>query len=112
MSIKVARRNEMSKMARLISGFILALGAISSVQAQVTVDVAKITCDQLTGFDVKDPRDTAIWLSGYYHGKHSNPVLDIQEFRKDARKLWDYCIRNPKISVMNAIETLLKPDSK
>jgi len=102
----------MSKMARLISGLILASGAISLVQAQVTVDVAKITCDQLTGFNVKDPRDTAIWLSGYYHGKHSNPVFDVQEFQKEARKLWDYCIRNPNISVMNAIETLFKSESK
>ena len=102
----------MSKMVRLISGFMLALGAISLAQAQITVDVAKITCDQLTGFDVKDPRETAIWLSGYYHGKRGNTVLDIQGFQRDSRKLWDYCIRNPKISVMNAIETLLKPDSK
>ena len=102
----------MSKMARLIFGFTLALGAISLAQAQITVDVAKITCDQLTGFDVKDPRDTAIWLSGYYHGKRGNAVLDIQEFQRDSRKLWNHCIRNPKISVMNAIETLFEPDKR
>jgi acid stress chaperone HdeB len=102
----------MSKVARLISGFTLALAAISLAQAQTTVDVAKITCDQLTGFDVKDPRDTAIWLSGYYHGKHGNAVLDIQAFRRDERKLWNHCIRNPKISVMNAIETLFETDRR
>jgi acid stress chaperone HdeB len=87
----------------------LVLAAISLAQAQTTVDAAKITCDQLTGFNVKDPRETAIWLSGYYHGKSGNTVFDVQGFQRDSRKLWDYCIRNPNVSVMNAIEKMLKP---
>ncbi len=102
----------MSKMIRLISGSILAFGAVSIARAQVTLDVAKITCDQFTGYKITDPQNIAIWLSGYYNGKRGNTVLDTQGLQANAKKLQEYCIRNPQIPVMNAVETLLKPDSR
>jgi hypothetical protein len=41
----------------------------SGAGAQVTIDVAKITCDQFTLYKVTDPQNIAMWLSGYYHGR-------------------------------------------
>ena len=102
----------MSKMLSLISGSMLAFEAISIARAQITLDVAKITCDQFTSFKVADPQNIAIWLSGFYNGKRDNTVLDTQGLKGNAKKLWDYCIRNPQIPLMNAVETLLKPDGK
>jgi hypothetical protein len=81
-------------------------------QAQVTIDVAKITCDQYASFKVTDPENIAIWLSGFYNGKRDRTVVDIQGLKEDAKKVWDYCIRNPKILVMNAVETVIKPASR
>ena len=49
--------------------FIFALETVPAARAQVTIDVSKITCNQLVDREVGDPRDIAIWLSGYYHGK-------------------------------------------
>ena len=103
----------MSKTVRLISGlFMFAFQAISIAQAQVTVDVAKISCDQFTSFNIKNPEEIAIWLSGYYHGKRDSTVIDTEGLRRDTKKVWDYCVRNPKIPLMNAVEPLLKSDSK
>jgi hypothetical protein len=42
-------------------------------RAQVTVDVAKITCTQLLSFSVADPKDIAVWLSGYYTAERAAP---------------------------------------
>jgi acid stress chaperone HdeB len=89
----------------MISIFILE--ATSGAQAQVTLDVAKVTCDQFTGYKITNPQNIAIWLSGYYNGKRGNTVLDTQGLNANARKLQEYCIRNPQIPVMNAVETLL-----
>ncbi len=96
-------------MTRLIlaSCLILAAGAIRIAQAQVMLDVSKITCDQYTGYKITNPQNIAIWLSGYYNGKRDNTLLDTQGFAAQAKKLQDYCIVNPRILVMQAVETVM-----
>ena len=91
----------------LASGLALALLAAASAQAQVTVDVAKISCDQFTAYRITDPHNIAIWLNGYYNGKRNNTVIDTQALTENYNKLRDYCITNPKALVMQAVEALL-----
>jgi acid stress chaperone HdeB len=81
--------------------------AILPARAQVTVDVAKITCEQYVLFTVADPHDIAMWLSGYFNSKRNNTVLDTQQFREHARKVMDYCQLNLKTPVMEAAEKVL-----
>ena len=80
--------------------------ASATANAQVTVDVAKITCDQFSGFKVTDPLNIAIWLSGYYSGKRNNTVIDTQALKEDYAKLRSYCIVNEKVTVLQAAQTL------
>src|SRR5437588_4311079 len=87
------------------AGLILAIAA-PVARAQVTLDVSKITCDQFTGYKVTNPQNIAIWLSGYYNGKRDNTIVETQSLIADAKKLRDYCIRNPQAPVMRAVETL------
>ena len=93
-------------MKAMLIGSVIAGAAIYAAAAQVTIDVAKINCDQYLGFKVADPRDIAIWLSGYYSGKRGTAVLETQVLAENSRKLQDYCIRNPQVPVMQAVETL------
>jgi hypothetical protein len=81
--------------------------AILPAGAQVTVDVAKITCEQYVLFTVADPHDIAMWLSGYFNSKNNNTVLDTQQFREHARQVMDYCQLNLKTPVMEAAEKVL-----
>jgi acid stress chaperone HdeB len=83
--------------------FILFVGTASVARAQVTLDVAKITCEQLRSYS---PENIAIWVSGYYHGKREDATLDTQSLIANARKLQTYCGRNPQTLVMQAVETL------
>jgi acid stress chaperone HdeB len=96
-----------------IRGFVpalaVALGSIFAVEtvparAQVTLDVAKITCDQYTGYKISNPQNIAIWLSGYYHGKRGDTTLDTQALVANAKKVRDYCRRNPQTLLMEAVE--------
>jgi len=88
---------------------LLGLVVIAPARAQVTVDVGKITCNQYLGFKVADPRDIAIWLSGYYHGKSNDMVLEPQTLRQNADKLKNACFQpgNGDLPVIQVIEKTL-----
>jgi hypothetical protein len=88
---------------------LLALLAVTNAQAQVSIDVAKITCDQFAGYRITDPRNIAIWLSGYYNGKRDNTVIDTQVFNENYAKLRDLCVTNPRLTVIQAVERLFSP---
>jgi acid stress chaperone HdeB len=87
-------------------GLILALETAPLAQAQVMLDVSKITCEQYYGYKITNPQNIAIWVNGYYHGKRGDVTLDTQGLIANARKLRDYCRRNPQTLVMQAVETL------
>jgi acid stress chaperone HdeB len=99
----------MTRFALVASGLILVLNAVPA-RAQVTLDVAKITCDQFTGYKITNPQNIAIWLSGYRSGKRDTTIIDTQGLIANAKKLRDYCNRNPKTPVMQAAETVVGAD--
>jgi acid stress chaperone HdeB len=89
---------------------VVSLGAVQA-QAQVSVDVAKITCRQLLFDKVISPntKSLALWLSGYYNGKRGNTILDIGELAKNTDKVEDYCRMNEDVTVMDAVTKALGP---
>ena len=93
----------------LIPALLLAVGLCPFARAQVTVDVAKITCDQFTLYKITDPQNIAIWVSGYYHGKRDSTTVDTQELAVNLRKIKDYCYLKPNETVMHAVETVFGP---
>lgn len=97
----------MKQLALAASGLTLVLNVASPAAAQVTLDVAKVTCDQFSGYKITNPDNIAIWLSGYQSGKRDNTIIDTQNLVENAKKLLTYCIRNPKTPVMQAAETVL-----
>ena len=93
----------------ICSVFISALLAASIAQAQTTIDVAKITCEQLVLMSVADPEQLAIWLSGYYHGKRNSTTIDVQQLKNYAQKVRTYCLYNDKGgTLMEAVENVLR----
>jgi hypothetical protein len=91
-------------------GLILALAKVPPAQAQVTLDVSKITCEQYNAYKVTNPQNIAIWVNGYYHGKRGDVTLETQRLVENARKLRDYCRRNRETLVLEAVETLFAKD--
>jgi acid stress chaperone HdeB len=90
-----------------LSGLLFVLGLVAPSQAQVRLDISEISCNQFVGYKITNPRNIALWLSGYYNGQRGNKVIDAQALTKNAKKLQDYCLRNPQVLVMQAVETLL-----
>lgn len=91
-------------MLRLGIAVLLALAAAPAAQAQTTVDVAKITCEQF--LLSRDTQSFAVWLNGYYHGQRNDPVIAVERAKANARKLSGACVaaKNSKLPVMQVIE--------
>jgi hypothetical protein len=87
----------------VVIGLVLSFATVSS-QAQVSIDVSKITCDEYVHDKIPTPDFIAFsavgslsmearsmlsrwlianWLSGYYHAKRNNSIIDLESFEKD-----------------------------
>jgi acid stress chaperone HdeB len=86
-------------------GLVLAL-AVPAAQAQVTIDISKITCDQYMGYKIINPYSLAMWLSGYYNGQRGNTIIDTETLAAQTSTLQDFCLHNAKVPVMQAIDKL------
>ena len=90
-----------------LTGVLLTAVVTATGHAQVTVDVAKITCGQFLAYSIADPKDIALWLNGYYVGKRGGgTLLDTQALKANYDRLRTYCLTNQDKPVMQAIETL------
>jgi len=94
------------KLNRIFPGLLLALLTAPAAQAQVTVDLAKITCKQLILLKT-NPDYVALWLSGYYNAKRDNTVVDVQRFKDFAAKVKRECLYGNQGTVMETVEKLI-----
>ena len=99
----------MTRFGSICAATFAALLYATSASAQVTVDMAKITCDQLSLQKITDPQNIALWLSGYYHAKKNSTLVDTQQLAASVQKIKEYCLRKPDVTVMQAVETVLGP---
>jgi hypothetical protein len=92
-------------------GILAWLLAFPAAQAQTTIDVAKITCNQFVLLQVANPELIAIWLSGYYHGKRDSTTVDVELLKDQAHQVRTYCLYKDKGgTLMEATEKLLSPE--
>jgi hypothetical protein len=89
-------------------GLVLSLVAVRVAQAQVTIDMSKITCEQFLGYKIINPNDIAMWLSGYRNAQRSNTIIDIETLAAQKSELQSYCLRNLKVPVMQAVDKLFQ----
>ena len=96
----------------IVTGLVLSsiVFAPASAQAQVKVDVTKITCDEFVARPAKiTPLYLAAWISGYYYAKRNDRILDLQAFEENMNKVQNYCYdeKNFKVPVTEAVERVL-----
>ena len=87
--------------------FAFALEPAPIAQAQVTLDVSKLTCGKLLSYKFTTAEKIGAWVSGYHNGKRGNTSLDTHRLIENAKKLRNYCVRNNQTLVMDAVETVL-----
>ena len=100
-------RSIKSMLITLWLAFAFALEPPPVAQAEVTLDVSKLTCEQFLSYKLTTSEKIATWLSGYHNGKRGNTSLGIHGLIGNAKKLRSYCSRNSQTLVMDAVETVL-----
>ena len=92
----------------LAAGLVLAVSAWAS-QAQITVDISKVTCAQFVHAELGNPRTLAVWLSGFYHGKNHVQTFEPLAFEQHVSKMQNYCYQeqNFKVPLIEAIDRVL-----
>jgi acid stress chaperone HdeB len=116
----------------IVAGFVLSsiVFATGSTQAQVSIDVSKITCDEYVHDKIPTPDFISFsavgslsfearamlsrwlianWLSGYYHAKRNSWIIDLESFENNVSKLNNYCYdeKNFKVPIAEAIARVL-----
>jgi len=116
----------------IVTGLVLSsivLAAVSA-RAQVSIDFSNITCDEYVHDKIPTsdfisfsavgslPLEArsmlsrwliANWLSGYYHAKRNNWIVDSESFENNVNKLNNYCYdeKNFKVPIIEAVERVL-----
>ena len=91
----------------LLTSALFVLVQIPTLRAQVTVDVSKITCDQLLKEKPVPAKYVVLWLSGYYNGKRNNTIIEPNTMEKNAKKVSEYCYQHRETTVIDAVNNVL-----
>lgn len=91
---------------------LLALFGTSAAEAQMTVDVAKVTCKQFVTYEITDARTFSVWLSGFYNGQQNNTTVDISKLRARSNALKEYCLSHQDVLLLDGVKTMLNSSKK
>ena len=87
----------------IAAGFACALVS-SAAQAQVKIDMSKITCAQVLAMPADDQNDYAAWMSGWYSQKSGRSFIDMGKFQQNFASVMDWCAANKSEAVMAGLQ--------
>lgn len=92
-------------MKKLIVALALA-GALapSLSQAQVKIDMMKVTCGEVLAMTPDDQADFAAFMSGFFSQRAGRSFIDMSLFKKNTASVLDWCKSNKDQSVMVGLE--------
>jgi acid stress chaperone HdeB len=94
----------------VVSGLVSVLATVPSARAQVTLDVSKITCEQLAGYKIHQSSKYRDLVKRLSQRQARYTTIETQKLIANAKALQKYCIQNPQTLVMSAVETLFGAD--
>ncbi len=71
------------------------------------LDLGKVKCGEWLKMSKDNIAMTLVWLDGYYQDEDADPVIDFNEFGKNAEKLAAACALNQDKSLGVVAEQLL-----
>lgn len=96
------------KLWLIMIGMGSALIGLQAAQAQVTVNIRKITCSEFLAGQLTDSRSLAIWLNGYLNGARGKTLIDPLTVTEN--HLIDYCVSHTDMLVLDAARNVLGAD--
>jgi acid stress chaperone HdeB len=94
----------MERMGILFAGGVFFI--ISLAQAG-SLDLRKLTCDDIAKGSSQDNTTIAVWLNGYYMDNNAEAVIDFDKVNNLGNALVKFCAANPEMSVSDAAERIM-----
>ena len=92
----------------LLTSALFLFAQIPTTQAQETVDLAKITCEQFMMEKLAwTSRDVVLLLTGYYNGTRNNTIIEPQKVKKEEEQVNSYCYKHGDTTLMDAVKNVL-----
>ena len=96
------------KLRLFLTSTLFLFAQVPTMQAQVTIDVSKITCEQLVMEQLDwTQREIVFWLNGYYNGERHNTNVEPPAVKKNEEKVNSYCYQHRETTVMDAVKNVL-----
>ena len=73
----------------------------------VVLDLYTMTCKQFVESDKDTITMMLTWLDGWYKDDSDEAKIDTDVFVENAKKIGEYCGKNPTTSIVNAADTVL-----
>jgi hypothetical protein len=75
-----------------------------SSQAQVTLDMSRITCADYVGMLPAQARIFSAWMSGWFNHKWGYTTMGLDDFASNVASVRQWCTASPQATVMGALE--------
>jgi hypothetical protein len=78
--------------------------APGSGQAQVTVDMTRVTCADYVAMPPGQARTFSAWMSGWFNQKFGYITVGLNDFAKNTASVKQWCTTSPRETVMAALD--------
>jgi hypothetical protein len=90
----------MKKIAFLFAGAMLA----SAANAQVTVDMSRVTCGEYLAMSPAQSATFSAWMSGWFNQKNGYVFVDLNAYARNVANVKSWCAQNPTQTVMAGLQ--------
>jgi len=88
----------------LISLTFVILYLPAAANAQLTIDMANIKCDQYLAMSPSQSRDFSAWMSGWFSYQLSKITVDLLTHQKNVANVKAWCQYHPQETVMSGLK--------
>ena len=87
--------------------FCVALGAAllaSASQAQVSIDMSRVTCAEYLAMPAAQSAMFSAWMSGWFNQKTGYVFVDLDAYARNVANVKSWCASNPNDTVMASLQ--------
>ena len=95
----------MKRIVLVIAAILVSAASVPAV-AQIKMDMNKITCKDLLGYNSADRTFVQYWMSGYYNAAANSDVLDFNRLEANTAKVLAYCKKHKPHTLPTAIKNV------
>jgi len=95
---------------RILIGLTFAILFVpAAANAQLTIDMASIKCDQYLAMAPSQSRDFSAWMSGWFSYQTRRTAVDLLAHQKNISNVKGWCQYHPQATVMSGLQAAIPP---